>query len=77
MLASSLLVVGIVLLSDLRSPASARRRVRIKPSATVTPAKDFQKSIQQREMHRIERCALPYHCESSFVALSYLWRAWP
>ena len=33
--ASSLLAVGIVLLSDLRSPASALRRIRIKPSATV------------------------------------------
>ena len=34
-LASSLLAVGIVLLSDLRSPASALRRIRIKPLATV------------------------------------------
>jgi hypothetical protein len=34
-LASSLLAVGIVLLSDLRSPASALRRVRIKPLATL------------------------------------------
>jgi hypothetical protein len=34
-LASSLLAMGIVLLSDLRSPASALRRIRIKPSPTV------------------------------------------
>jgi hypothetical protein len=35
MLASSLLAVDIVLLSDLRSPVSALRRIRIKPSATI------------------------------------------
>ena len=30
-------------------------------------AKDFQKSIPQREIHSIERRAIPYHCESNWL----------